>query len=79
VDLMLLALVAGAFGMSATAHLVLVVRALREGPAWRGLVALLVPPLAAYWGYRSRSRAWSGVWLGSLVVYLIALALANAG
>jgi hypothetical protein len=79
VDLTLLVLVSLSFGLLVTAEVVLVIRLAREGPAWRALVAFLVPPLAPYWGFRGQSRGWSGVWVGAFLAYLLLLFRAGAG
>ena len=78
-DLTLLLLVSLSFGLFVTAQLVLVVRLLREGPAWRGLAGFLFPPLAAYWSFRGQSRGWSGVWLAALIAYALLLLRASSG
>lgn len=50
-----------------------------QRPRWRGLVALVVPPLAVIWAFRAGWRATAFLWLGSVAVYLIALITALAG
>ena len=62
------------FATLVTVHLALAVRlVLRERPRWRGLVALVVPPLAVIWGFRAGFRRNAVLWLVAVVVYLIAL------
>lgn len=62
------------FATLVTAHVALALRlALRERPRWRGLVALVVPPLAVIWGFRAGFRRNAVVWLVAVVVYLNAL------
>jgi hypothetical protein len=78
-DLTLLLLVSLSFGLLVTAEVVLVVRLVREGPLWRALVALLLPPLAAYWGFRGQSRAWASIWVGAFAAYLLLLFQAGQG
>jgi hypothetical protein len=78
-DLTLLILVSLSFGLFVTAQLVLVARLAREKPAWRAAVAFLLPPLAAYWSFRGKSRGWAGVWLGALLAYALLLIRANSG
>jgi hypothetical protein len=58
-------LVAGAlvlaFALAVTTHVTLVFGLATREPRWRALVALVVPPLAPYWGWnglRRRSVAW---------------------
>ena len=70
---MLVGLVLG-FATLATIHVALAGRLfLRMRPRWRGLVSLVVPPLAVIWGFRAGYRRMSVLWLVSVVVYLIAL------
>jgi drug/metabolite transporter (DMT)-like permease len=57
-----------------TAHVALAFRLFRrERPRWRGLVALLVPPLAVIWGLRAGWYTLAAVWLGAVGVYVAAL------
>jgi hypothetical protein len=77
-DFVLVALLTTAFALHAVAHVTLVIGLLRRDPWWRGLVALVIPPLAAFWGYQARLRRRVALWVVSLVVYvgsLIAAAL----
>ena len=70
---MLVGLVLG-FATLATVHVALAGRIfLRTRPRWRGLLALVVPPLAVIWGFRSGFQRTSVLWLVAVVVYLIAL------
>ena len=78
-DLARLLFTAFAFGLLVTAQLALVVSLAFRPPRWRALVACLVPPLAVYFGWRERLRAWAGVWLGSLVAYASAFLLSSRG
>jgi hypothetical protein len=78
-DLVLLLLVSLSFGLLVTAQLVLVVQLAREGPMWRALAGLLLPPLAVYWSFRSRNRAWPGLWLFALLSYVFLLFRAGGG
>ena len=71
--LVLAGLVLG-FATLVTVHLALAARlVLRERPRWRGLVALVVPPLAVIWGFRAGFRRNAVLWLVAVVIYLIAL------
>jgi hypothetical protein len=73
VDLALLALICVTVGLHLVAHVTLVVGLLRRPPWWRGLVALVVPPLAPFWGYEAQLRRRVTLWLVTLVVYLTAV------
>jgi hypothetical protein len=70
--LALTALVA-AFALFVTAHVGIVMKLLFRHPRWRAALALVIPPLAPYWGASERMTGWSLVWVGSLVAYVIAL------
>ena len=70
VDLALYALLCVAVGLHLVAHVTLVIGLWRLGPWWRGLVALLVPPLAPFWGYEAKLRGRVTLWVASLAVYL---------
>ncbi len=67
----------GSFALLVTAHVALAAGLARKRPRWRSPVALLVPPLALYWGHGAGMRLRSALWLGSLVLYLAALAAAS--
>lgn len=69
-DYVLLALISVAVGLNLVAHVTLVIGLLRRDPWWRGLLALAVPPLAAYWGYEAKLRGRVTLWVTTLAVYL---------
>lgn len=69
-DFVLLGLISVAVGLHLVAHVTLVIGLLRRKPWWRGLVALVVPPLAPYWGYEAKLRYRVTLWLATLAVYL---------
>jgi hypothetical protein len=69
-DFTLLALISVAVGLFLVAHVTLVIGLLRRDPWWRGLLGLLVPPLAAYWGYEAKLRVRVTLWLATLAIYL---------
>jgi hypothetical protein len=75
-DLALLALPPLALGLLVTAHVAIVSRLLGRTPRWRGLLALVVPPLAVVWGMKIEMRGWCRVWIAAAIVYLGTLALA---
>jgi len=58
------------FAVLVTAHVALVAGLAVREPRTRGLVALLVPPLAPYWGLRERMRVRAAIWSLSLLVYV---------
>jgi len=51
----------------------------RQRPRWRGLLGLVVPPLAVIWAFRIGWRRTAYLWLGAVAVYLAALITALAG
>jgi hypothetical protein len=75
-DYVLLALIGAAVGLNLVAHVTLVIGLLRRDPWWRGLVALVVPPLAPYWGYEAKLRRRVTLWVLSLAVYLASVTAA---
>lgn len=77
VTLLVLITLVGAFALFVTAHVALAARLCLRRPRWRGPVAFFVPPLAPYWGAAERMTATSMTWVGSLVVYVVALIAAN--
>jgi hypothetical protein len=55
-------------------HLTIAVRLLlRVKPRYRGLLALLVPPLAPVWAYGQRWRRLCWLWLAAVLIYAAAL------
>ncbi len=69
---------AGAFGLFATAHVALLWQLVLRPPRLRALLALLLPPLVGYFGYRAGQRVWCAVWIGSFSVYLVSALLASS-
>lgn len=78
-DLALLLVPSLAFGLFVTAHLALSAVLFWRKPRWRGLAALVFPPLAPVWGWSEGLRVWSALWLLALVVYVAGYAAASAG
>lgn len=64
------------FSALCTVHVALVVGLAQRRPRWHAVVALIVAPLAPYWGFRERLRLRAGVWALSCATYLLSLALA---
>ena len=69
-DFALIGTLSTAVGLHLVAHVTLVIGLFRRAPWWRGLVALLVPPLAPYWGYEAHLRKRVTLWMVTLAVYL---------
>jgi hypothetical protein len=63
------------FAVVVTTHVTLVAGLAGRAPRWRALVALVVPPLAPYWGWsalRRRSVVWMAAALGYMVLRVVA-------
>ncbi len=58
------------------AHVALAARIAQRAPRWRGLVALVVTPLAFWWGLAAGDRRLATAWLASVTVYAALVALA---
>ena len=76
-DIVVLSLLVAAFATLVTAHVTLVLGLLRRQPRWHAPLALVVPPLAPWWGWSKGMRARTIAWVAALVVYAVALALAG--
>lgn len=64
--------VAGSFATLVTVHVALLWGLSRWASRQKLLASLLLPPLAPYFGWSSGTRVRASIWLGSLLVYLIA-------
>ncbi len=73
----LIAIVAAALGIVAGAHVALLVGLARQKPRWHAVVALVVPPLAPYWGYRAGMRLRVYAWAAALLAYAIGVVVAG--
>jgi hypothetical protein len=71
----LVAVVALALVVFLAAHAASIVFLFSRPPRYRGLVALAVPPLAPYWTWRGGLHARVYVWLASLAVYAVGVAI----
>jgi hypothetical protein len=49
---------------------------LRQRPRWRGLVALVVPPLGLIWALRAGWTVIAGIWMAAVALYVVALVAA---
>ncbi|MGC4089833.1 MAG: hypothetical protein QM756_18495 [Polyangiaceae bacterium] len=68
-DLFTMLLLSCALGALVTAHVALVAGLATQKPRWRALLALLLPPLAPYWGLEARRFGWSAAWIAAALVY----------
>ena len=72
----LIALVLG-FAVLVTTHVALAVGLFSRTPRWKGPLALLVPPLAPYWGMEAGMKRRAAVWVIALCIYALARILAD--
>ncbi len=71
-DIVLVACVVLAFAFLVTAHVAIVVGLIGKTPRWRAPAAFFLAPLAPYWAWHERMRVRAGLWVGGLVVYVVA-------
>jgi hypothetical protein len=76
-DVILVSTLVASFATLVTAHLALAAGLFGKGPWSRGLAALLVPPLAPYFGFREKMWGRTILWALSLVTYVVALIAAR--
>jgi len=72
-DLLLIFVLSSSFGLLVSAHVALVVGLSLRAPRWRGALALVVPPLAPYWGWEAKMRVRAALWALGLAVYAMSL------
>jgi drug/metabolite transporter (DMT)-like permease len=61
----------------AGSHVALVAALFRTPPIYMGVVSLVLPPLAPYYGWRRGLKRRALLWLGGLFAYALGVALAN--
>ncbi len=76
-DAVLLGLLIGSFALLLTSHVGLALGLLSRPPRWRAPIALLVPPLAPYWGMETGMRRRAALWIVALFTYVIARIVAE--
>jgi hypothetical protein len=67
-----------AFATLVTVHVAIVFGLAFQEPRWRALVALVVPPLAPYWALRGGMRVRGGIWVASILLYVLSYGFAAA-
>jgi len=67
-----------AFATLVTVHIAIVFGLAFQKPRWRALVALVVPPLAPYWAMTGGMRVRGGIWMASVLLYVLSYGLAAA-
>lgn len=76
-DSIVLAALVLSFATLVTAHVALAFGLTLERPRWKGPLALLVPPLAPYWGMEAGMKKRAAFWVGAVCVYALARILAE--
>jgi hypothetical protein len=76
-DLFVLTTLVVAFATLVTVHVTLTVGLARRRPRWRAPVALVIAPLAPWWGWRERMRIRGALWVIAVLVYTAALIAAR--
>jgi hypothetical protein len=66
-----------AFAALVTAHLAIAAALFMRPRRWRGVAALLLPPLAPYYALQEKMRARGIAWLAALAAYSVLLAVAS--
>lgn len=74
-DIIVVGLLLVAFALLITVHVTIVFGLAKKQPRWRAPVAFFVPVLAPVWAFQERMRVRAGIWVGAVVLYLIALLL----
>lgn len=77
VDAVVLIALVVSFAALVTAHVALAFGLTLARPRWRGPVALLVPPLAPYWGMEAGMKRRAALWVTALVIYALARIVAE--
>jgi hypothetical protein len=72
VDTVLVIAIVVSFATLVTAHVALTLGLFTRPPRSRALLALLLPPLAPYYGAREKMWVRTAVWTASLVTYVAA-------
>jgi hypothetical protein len=65
------------FAALVTAHVAVCAGLAVRDPWWRGPVALVLPLLAPFWGFRERMRGRTLAWVASVAVYVAARVVAR--
>jgi hypothetical protein len=73
---LLTALLVGALAGEIAAHVALIAGLVARRPRWRGLLAILIPPLAPYWGWSAGMHRRVYAWCAALALYALGVILA---
>ena len=77
VDIAVLIALVVSFATLITVHVALAIGLTLNRPRWRGPLALVVPPLAPYWGMEVGMKRRAALWVGALSVYALARIIAE--
>jgi hypothetical protein len=72
VDALVMVSIVVSFALFVTAHVALIFGLLTRRPAWQALLAVLLFPLAAYYGHRERLRVRTALWVAAAFAYVAA-------
>lgn len=75
-DIAIMLTLVGSFAILCTVHLAIAIGLALHKPRWKGLLALLVFPLAPYWGHEVRMRLRVLLWVCAFFLYVLALVAA---
>ena len=78
-DYVLLGTLVLAFATLVSAHFSLVIGLMRRRPHWHGVAALVVFPLAPWWGWQERMRVRGSIWLVAAASYATGLIVSLTG
>lgn len=76
-DIIIVGLLVVAFAWLVTVHIATIVGLVQRQPRWRAAVAFFVPVLAPYWAWQEQMKMRAIMWVGGVVVYLVALLLSS--
>ena len=76
-DIAIMLTLVGSFAILCTTHVGLAVALTLRKPRWKGVVALVLIPLAPYFGHAARMRLGVALWVASFSVYVLALVAAS--
>ena len=65
------------FATVVVVHVAIAFKLLWRKPRYRGLVALVIPPLAPWWAYSENWQRLCWVWVGAVLCYTAALTAAS--
>jgi len=76
-ELAIMLTLVSSFAILCSAHVALALGLTRKKPRWKGALALLLPPLAPYWGYGAKMHLRAVLWVTAFCVYVLALVMAT--